>query len=103
SPEPGSVVVQGTAHPGSSRLPARSRQEHTRTVAGAEVRQEPVRDPEGTAMDDRMDVDPVLRSLGADLERDDPELAALLTGTSPMPLGRWSRRLRRAVPLLVVT
>jgi hypothetical protein len=66
------------------------------------VRHEPVRDPEGTAMDDRMDVDPVLRSLGADLERDDPELAALLTGTSPMPLGRWAHRLRRAAPLLVV-
>jgi hypothetical protein len=28
-----------------------------------------------------MDDDPVLRSLGADLERDDPELAALLSGT----------------------
>jgi hypothetical protein len=27
-----------------------------------------------------MDDDPVLRSLGADLERDDPALAALLTG-----------------------
>ena len=30
-----------------------------------------------------MDDDPVLRSLGAELERDDPELAALLTGTAP--------------------
>jgi hypothetical protein len=29
-----------------------------------------------------MDDDPVLRSLGADLERDDPALAALLSGTA---------------------
>jgi hypothetical protein len=28
-------------------------------------------------------MDPVLRSLGADLERDDPELAALLSGAGP--------------------
>jgi hypothetical protein len=35
-------------------------------------------------MDDgAMDDDPVLRSLGADLERDDPELAALLSGGAP--------------------
>jgi hypothetical protein len=33
-----------------------------------------------------MDDDPVLRSLGADLERDDPRLAALLSGDSPRPL-----------------
>jgi hypothetical protein len=32
-----------------------------------------------------MDDDPVLRSLGADLERDDPELAALLSGTAGTP------------------
>ncbi len=32
-----------------------------------------------------MDDDPVLRSLGADLERDDPELAALLSGSGPGP------------------
>lgn len=30
-----------------------------------------------------MDDDPVLRSLGADLERDDPALAALLAGNGP--------------------
>ena len=30
-----------------------------------------------------MDDDPVLRSLGADLERDDPELAALLSDQRP--------------------
>ena len=29
-----------------------------------------------------MDDDPVLRALGADLERDDPALAALLSGTA---------------------
>jgi Protein of unknown function (DUF3040) len=41
-------------------------------------------------MDDRaMDDDPVLRSLGADLERDDPELAALLSGSAPF--GRATR------------
>jgi len=33
-------------------------------------------------MDPANDMDPVLRSLGADLERDDPELAALLSGTA---------------------
>jgi hypothetical protein len=30
-----------------------------------------------------MDDDPVLRALGADLERDDPALAALLSGAAP--------------------
>jgi hypothetical protein len=53
-------------------------------------------------MDDRMDVDPVLRSLGADLERDDPDLAALLTGTDTTPFGRWAGRLRVAVPVLAM-
>ena len=36
------------------------------------------------AMDDRPADDPVLRSLGADLERTDPELAALLSGGAPL-------------------
>lgn len=36
-----------------------------------------------------MDDDRVLRELGADLERDDPRLAALLSGASPG--SRWSR------------
>jgi hypothetical protein len=53
-------------------------------------------------MDDRMDVDPVLRSLGADLERDDPDLAALLTGTDVTPFGRWAGWFRVAVPVLAV-
>jgi hypothetical protein len=42
-----------------------------------------------------MDDDPVLRSLGADLERDDPALAALLCG-GPAP------RRSRAWPLVVL-
>jgi hypothetical protein len=46
-----------------------------------------------------MDDDPVLRSLGADLERDDPALAALLTGQGPRRhRAAW---LLLAVPLLV--
>jgi hypothetical protein len=46
-----------------------------------------------------MDDDPVLRSLGADLERDDPALAALLCG-GPAP--RHSHgRLLLVVPLLI--
>jgi Protein of unknown function (DUF3040) len=32
-----------------------------------------------------MDDDPVLRELGAELERDDPELAALLSGSGSVP------------------
>jgi hypothetical protein len=52
-------------------------------------------------MDDGMDVDPVLRSLGEDLERDDPELAALL-GAAPTPVERWPGWSRFAVPVLVV-
>jgi hypothetical protein len=41
-----------------------------------------------------MDDDPVLRELGAELERDDPELAALLSSPAPPPSRRhtvaWS-------------
>jgi hypothetical protein len=57
-------------------------------------------------MDHGKDIDPVLRSLGAELERDDPDLAALLSGTAPTPLpaahphaGLW---LTLAVPLLAL-
>ena len=49
-------------------------------------------------MDHGMD-DPVLRSLSADLQRDDPRLAALLSGTS-LPHDRPSTWLRIAVPLV---
>jgi hypothetical protein len=48
-----------------------------------------------------MDDDPVLRSLGADLERDDPALAALLSGRSPAPHGRSLTWLLWALPLLL--
>ena len=34
-----------------------------------------------------MDDDPVLRELGAELERDDPALAAMLSGPGPPPRG----------------
>jgi len=47
------------------------------------------------------DTDPVLRSLGADLERDDPRLAALLSGEGPLrPRPRHRAWLLLAVPLL---
>jgi len=46
-----------------------------------------------------MDDDPVLRSLGADLERDDPALAALLTGDRPP--GHRAAWLLLAFPLLI--
>jgi Flp pilus assembly protein TadB len=53
-----------------------------------------------------MDDDPVLRDLGADLERDDPDLAALLNGRAVRPPhhghpGRWVL-LALAVLLLAV-
>jgi hypothetical protein len=48
-----------------------------------------------------MDDDPVLRSLGEDLERDDPALAALLSGRRT-PRHRWSLAwLLLLLPLLV--
>jgi hypothetical protein len=47
-----------------------------------------------------MDGDPVLRSLGEDLARDDPRLAALL-GASAVPHRRWSTR--KLLLLLVLT
>jgi hypothetical protein len=43
-----------------------------------------------------MDDDPVLRSLGADVERDDPELAALLSGGAPFDRVAGRPVLRRA-------
>jgi hypothetical protein len=54
-----------------------------------------------------MDDDPVLRSLSADLERDDPALAALLSGRTPPvqqhPAHRHSAAwLLLALPLLVL-
>ncbi|WP_170182276.1 DUF3040 domain-containing protein [Blastococcus colisei] len=46
-----------------------------------------------------MDADPVLRSLAADLARDDPRLAALLGGTPPAP----PRRVARIALVLLAT
>jgi hypothetical protein len=46
-----------------------------------------------------MDDDPVLRSLGEDLARDDPRLAALLDGRTPAP--RRGHRSLLALALLV--
>ncbi|MCW2702410.1 MAG: hypothetical protein JWQ37_405 [Blastococcus sp.] len=48
-----------------------------------------------------MDDDPVLLSLGADLERDDPALAALLSGRSPTPHRRSAAWVLLALPLLL--
>jgi hypothetical protein len=47
-----------------------------------------------------MDDDPVLRSLGEDLERDDPRLAALLTGRTRARHRHTAAWLVLAVPLL---
>jgi hypothetical protein len=46
-----------------------------------------------------MDDDPVLRSLGEEIARDDPRLAALLSGTDA-PHHRWG--IRAAVVLLLL-
>jgi hypothetical protein len=48
-----------------------------------------------------MDDDPVLRSLGADLERDDPDLAALLSGRSPARHRHSVAWVLLAIPLLL--
>ena len=48
-----------------------------------------------------MDDDPVLRSLGADLERDDPALAALLSGGEPTRRRHSPAWLLLVLPLLV--
>ena len=48
-----------------------------------------------------MDDDPVLRSLGADLERDDPGLAAFLSGQEPTPHRHSAAWMLLALPLLV--
>jgi hypothetical protein len=48
-----------------------------------------------------MDDDPVLRSLEADLERDDPALAALLSGRSPARHRHSPAWLLLALPLLL--
>jgi hypothetical protein len=53
--------------------------------------------PKGCAMDD----DPVLRSLGADLERDDPGLAALLSGRTPKAHRHSLAWMLLALPLLL--
>ena len=50
-------------------------------------------------MDDGTDADPVLRSLGEDLARDDPRLAAMLAGTA-VPRRHRGRGL---VTILLVT
>ena len=52
-------------------------------------------------MDPANDMDPVLRSLGADLERDDPALAALLSGRSGHSHRHSLAWLLLAVPLLL--
>jgi Flp pilus assembly protein TadB len=52
-----------------------------------------------------MDDDPVLRSLGEDLARDDPLLAAMLGGPDAAPRrrgGRWLLMLLLLAPVLVV-
>ncbi|MGY1705301.1 hypothetical protein ACI79C_12035 [Geodermatophilus sp. SYSU D00697] len=46
-----------------------------------------------------MDDDPVLRALGEDLAREDPDLAALLT-VGPLPVGRLPAH-RRVLPWLM--
>ncbi|TFV87933.1 DUF3040 domain-containing protein [Blastococcus sp. CT_GayMR16] len=48
-----------------------------------------------------MDDDPVLRSLEADLERDDPALAAFLSVGSPTPRRHSRTWVLLALPLLV--
>ena len=48
-----------------------------------------------------MDDDPVLRSLGADLERDDPGLAAYLSGRAPSPHRHSAAWMLLALPLLL--
>jgi hypothetical protein len=53
-----------------------------------------------SGMDPGMDADPVLRSLGEDLARDDPRLAALLSA-SELPHRRWTTR--NLLLLLVLT
>ena len=47
-----------------------------------------------------MDDDPVLRSIGADLERDDPALAALLSG-GPVPRHTGVRLTLAVIVLLI--
>lgn len=48
-----------------------------------------------------MDDDPVLRSLGAELERDDPGLAAFLSGQEPTPRRHSAAWMLLALPLLL--
>ena len=48
-----------------------------------------------------MDDDPVLRSLGAELERDDPGLAAFLSGQEPTPHRHSAAWMLLALPLLL--
>jgi hypothetical protein len=55
--------------------------------------------PPGQPMDEPTDQDPVLRSLGEDLARDDPRLAALLSDGG-VPSRRWGAR--RLVVLLLL-
>ena len=88
----------GTAGPGSSSSsapgPAGAHCRH----GGEPHRGASARTPRGCAMDD----DPVLRSLGADLERDDPALAALLSGQARPRTGtRAGLAAAAASPLLV--
>jgi hypothetical protein len=48
-----------------------------------------------------MDDDPVLRSLSDDLERSDPDLAAMLSGRDPHPRRHSIAWILLALPLLV--
>ena len=48
-----------------------------------------------------MDDDPVLRSLSDDLERSDPELAAMLSGQAPHPRRHSIAWILLGLPLLV--
>jgi hypothetical protein len=49
-----------------------------------------------------MDDDQVLSSLGADLERDDPDLAALLSGRTPKPHRHSAAWMLLALPALLL-
>ena len=85
--EAGSRTVLGRRRPALCVFPSPSVGEQTGRAAGRRGRGTPVGTPRGSTMDD----DPVLRALGADLERDDPgpgRPAQRLRGTAPSAPGR---------------
>jgi hypothetical protein len=53
-------------------------------------------------MDPAHDMDPVLRSLAAELERDDPDLAALLDGRPARPRHRSTLAWLLLAPVLLI-